>query len=187
MNKKFNIGDTVAVLDEAISGRIVNLGESSANILTSDGFEMTFNLNDLIIEAQDGMDTALFSKTSLQTVLKDKEPVKRHKTGGKKVKERYEPTMEVDLHIHQLVKSQRGMTKHDILTTQLETAKHKLDFAISKRIQKIVFIHGVGEGILKLELQYLFDRFNNVKYYDANYQKYGLGATEVYIFQNKES
>jgi len=30
----------------------------------------------------------------------------------------------------------------------------------------------------------LFGRYNNVKYYDANYQKYGLGATEVYIYQN---
>jgi len=55
---------------------------------------------------------------------------------------------------------------------------------MAKRIQKIVFIHGVGEGVLKIELEYLFARYNNVKYYDANYQKYGLGATEVYILQN---
>jgi hypothetical protein len=48
----------------------------------------------------------------------------------------------------------------------------------------VVFIHGVGEGILKIELDYLFGRYNNVKFYDANYQKYGLGATEVYIYQN---
>jgi hypothetical protein len=42
----------------------------------------------------------------------------------------------------------------------------------------------VGEGVLKVELEYLFGRYNNVKFYDANYQKYGVGATEVYIFQN---
>jgi hypothetical protein len=47
-----------------------------------------------------------------------------------------------------------------------------------------VFIHGVGEGVLKLELEYLFGRYNNVKFYDADYKKYGLGATEVYIYQN---
>ena len=76
------------------------------------------------------------------------------------------------------------MSNHDMLTLQLDAARRQLDFAICKRIQKVVFIHGVGEGVLKMELEYLFGRYNNVKYYDANYQKYGLGATEVYIFQN---
>lgn len=92
--------------------------------------------------------------------------------------------MEVDLHIHHLVKSSKGMTNHDMLTLQLDTARRQLEFAIKNRIQKIVFIHGVGEGVLKTELDYLFGRYNNVKFYDANYQKYGLGATEVYIYQN---
>jgi dsDNA-specific endonuclease/ATPase MutS2 len=74
-----------------------------------------------------------------------------------------------------------------MLTLQMDTAKRQLEFAIRKRIQKVVFIHGVGEGVLKTELEYLFGRYNNVKYYDADYQKYGLGATEVYIYQNVDS
>jgi dsDNA-specific endonuclease/ATPase MutS2 len=94
------------------------------------------------------------------------------------------PKMEVDLHIHQLVDSTRGLTNHEMLNIQLETAKRQLEFAIRKGIQKVVFIHGVGEGILKEELNYLFGRYENIKYYDAEYQKYGLGATEVYIYQN---
>ena len=92
--------------------------------------------------------------------------------------------MEVDLHIHQLVPSSKGMSNYDMLNIQMETAKRQLEFAIRKRIQKVVFIHGVGAGVLKEELNYLFKRYENVKYYDADYQKYGLGATEVYIYQN---
>jgi len=92
--------------------------------------------------------------------------------------------MEVDLHIHHLTKSNKGMSNYDMLNIQIETAKRQLEFAMRKRIQKVVFIHGVGEGVLKEELKYLFGRYDNVKYYDADYQKYGLGATEVYIFQN---
>ena len=71
-----------------------------------------------------------------------------------------------------------------MLNLQLETAKRQLEFAIRKRIQKVVFIHGVGEGVLKEELKYLFNRYDNVAFYDAEYKKYGLGATEVYIYQN---
>ena len=92
--------------------------------------------------------------------------------------------MEVDLHIHKLVNSTKGMTNHDILTLQLDTARRQLEFAISKRILKVIFIHGVGAGVLKLELEYLFGRYSNIEYYDASYKKYGVGATEVRIFQS---
>jgi dsDNA-specific endonuclease/ATPase MutS2 len=67
---------------------------------------------------------------------------------------------------------------------QSETAKRHLEFAIRNRIPKIVFIHGVGEGVLKAELDFLFGRYDTISFQDANYQKYGLGATEVYIKQN---
>jgi hypothetical protein len=90
----------------------------------------------------------------------------------------------VDLHIEKLVPSKRGMSNYDILTLQMETAKRQLDFAIKNRMPKVVFIHGVGEGVLKAELDFMLGRYDTISFQDANYQKYGLGATEVYIKQN---
>ena len=43
----------------------------------------------------------------------------------------------------------------------------------------------MGEGVLKLELEYLFGSYDNIKFYTGSYQKYGQGATEVYIFQKQ--
>ncbi|AUS06176.1 Smr/MutS family protein [Pseudotamlana carrageenivorans] len=180
----FKIGDHVLVLDEDISGTITQIKAQTITIETEDGFLLEFQSNELVKSQKEAALTGLFSKTTIHSVISEKEQPKRKHQAKKRAKDRYEPTMEVDLHIHQLIKSSRGMTNHDMLTLQLDTARHKLDFAISKRIQKIVFIHGVGEGVLKTELEYLFGRYNNVKFYDANYQKYGLGATEVYIYQN---
>ena len=91
---------------------------------------------------------------------------------------------EFDLHIEKLVKNFRGMNNYDILTLQTETAKRHIEFAISNRIPKIVFIHGVGEGILKAELDFLLGRYEQISFKDGNYQKYGSGATEVYFKQN---
>ena len=99
------------------------------------------------------------------------------------IKDKNEIILEVDLHINQLIKSTRGLDNYDMLNLQLDTAKSKIEFAISKRISKVVFIHGVGEGVLKAELQSLLNRYP-VKFYDASYKKYGLGATEVYVYQN---
>lgn len=181
----FKVGDNVLVLDEDLSGTIKTIDDDLITIETNDGFLLDFKAAELVENKPDkGLRPELFSHTNAQAVVYEKEEPKKRKQVRKKAKERYEPTMEVDLHINQLVKSPKGMTNHDMLTLQLETARRQLDFAIKKRIQKVVFIHGVGEGVLKLELEYLFGRYNNIKFYDANYQKYGLGATEVYIYQN---
>lgn len=180
----FKIGDTVSVLDEDFSGTILKIKVDIITIETADGFELDFSKNSLIKIEDQAFESQIFSSKSTQQVIAEKEASKKRKSNTVKPKERTQPTFEVDLHIHQLTKSSKGMSKHDMLNLQLDTAKRQLEFAMHKRIQKVVFIHGLGEGILKLELQYLFDRYNNVKHYDANYQKYGLGATEVYIYQN---
>lgn len=181
----FKVGDFVSVLDEELSGVVKHVDKNSVTIETKEGFLMDFEVHELVKEqAKESINTQLFSHSDINRVVSEKEQTKRKKQPKRKAKERNQPAMEVDLHINQLVKSTRGMSSHDMLTLQLDTARRKLEFAIAHRIQKIVFIHGVGEGVLKLELEYLFGRYSNVKFYDANYQKYGLGATEVYIYQN---
>lgn len=184
----FKVGDYVLVMDEALSGEVKGIDGNTISIETDDGFLIDFQTNELVIKQRDAsLKAEIFSHSNLNHVISEKETPKRKNQIKKKSKDRYEPTMEVDLHINQLAKSSKGMSNHDMLTLQLDTARQKLDFAIRQRIQKIVFIHGVGEGVLKMELEYLFGRYDNVKYYDANYQKYGLGATEVYIYQNVPS
>ena len=181
----FKIGDKVSVLDEDLTGRITSVTGETVTIVTEDGFEMQFDKNELVrISNEAELKAKSFTNVSFSELLKEKESPRRKSTVKKKVKERFQPTMEVDLHIHQLTDNSARMSNHDMLTLQLDAARKQLEFAIRKRIQKVVFIHGVGEGVLKMELEYLFGRYPNITYYDANYQKYGLGATEVYIYQN---
>lgn len=179
---KFKVGDKVSVLDDAISGKVIKIHTNLVTIITEDGFEMEFSPDELIKIQNDKVFQAV-DYVDLESAQKHQE-TKRKQPLKQKRKEKEMPPMEVDLHIHQLVPSTKGMTNHDMLTLQLETARRQLEFAIKKRIQRVVFIHGVGEGILRTELEYLFGRYDSIKFYDANYQKYGLGATEVYIFQN---
>ncbi len=176
-------GDKVSVLDDAISGIVTEVKGNTVVIMTTDGFELDFLKEELIV-----MDGSLskrdLARMDVSAVISEKEIAKPGKSKRIKPKERSLPPMEVDLHIHQLVPKTRGLNNYEMLTIQLDTAKRQLDFAISKRIQKVVFIHGVGEGVLRTELEYLFNRYDNLKFYDADFQKYGRGATEVYIFQN---
>ena len=184
MAQKFEIGDKVAVLDDDISGVVIKVQNNEISVETTDNFVMTFFVNELVKINNSNELSGFFSTQSLGSVLKDKEEPKKRSFVKEKRSRKDEFVLEVDLHIEKLVPSKRGMSNYDILTFQMEHAKHKLDFAIKNRMPKVVFIHGVGEGVLKAELDFMLGRYDTISFQDANYQKYGLGATEVYIEQN---
>ncbi|MGC1514871.1 MAG: Smr/MutS family protein [Maribacter sp.] len=177
---QFKIGDQVETVDDVIKGTVTSIDGDEITLVSEEGFPLFFTSSELVKIAND----IRVSNYEIEQVKKEKELPKRKKSIVLKPKERAAPKMEVDLHINELVKNSKQMGNYEMLNLQLETAQRQLEFAISKKIQKVVFIHGVGEGVLKEELGYLFGKYDNVKYYDAEYQKYGLGATEVYIFQN---
>jgi dsDNA-specific endonuclease/ATPase MutS2 len=184
MTQKFEIGDKVAVLDDDISGVVIKVQNNEISVETTDNFVMTFFVNELIKINNSNELSGFFSSQSLGSVLKEKEEPKKRSFVKEKRSRKDEFVLEVDLHIEKLVPSKRGMSNYDILTLQMETAKRQLDFAIKNRMPKVVFIHGVGEGVLKAELDFMLGRNDGISFQDANYQKYGLGATEVYIKQN---
>jgi dsDNA-specific endonuclease/ATPase MutS2 len=180
----FNIGDKVSVLDEAINGVVLSVNGKEICIETEDGFLMTFFVNELIkINNSNNLINSIESFNK-HIIAKEKE-IQKPRIFMKERKDKREVSVpEFDLHIEKLVKNFKGMSNYDILTLQTETAKRHIDFALRNRIPKIVFIHGVGEGVLKAELDFLLGRYENILYRDANYQKYGLGATEVCFKQN---
>lgn len=88
---------------------------------------------------------------------------------------------EVDLHIEKLNSNYKKMNKNEIMQTQITFFKQYLDSAIEKRLKKVVFIHGVGAGILKKEIEDILKQYSDIEYQDASILKYGIGATEVTI------
>lgn len=175
------IGNKVAVLDDVLKGIITNISGDEISVETSDGMIFKFASSELVKIEVDQHTLSKFSDIN-NALLEDKIAEQKSNISLFK-KQKNETIMEVDLHINQLTKSTRNMDNYDMLNLQLDTAKRKVEYAISKRISKIVFIHGVGEGVLKSELQRLLNKYP-VKHYDASYKKYGLGATEVYVYQN---
>lgn len=173
-------GDTVSVLDEDVTG-IVEKIKGTEVWISVDGFSLQYLKSELVVEKSFSQE--VFRGQDLKRILKEKEVAKPRKVKFRKKKKEV-PLMEIDLHVQQLVSSTKGLSNHDMLNMQLDTARHRLEHAIANRIPKLVFIHGVGEGVLRMELEYLFGRYDEVAFYDADYRKYGAGATEVYIYQN---
>ena len=178
----YMISRSIEAIDDTIRGHVIRLTAREVTMLTEEGFELTLGRDEVIVlkeELPHNVFTAI-DEESLQkdSIVKKKRPVALSK------KDKLIPPMEVDLHIEKLVNNPRHMTNYEMLTLQIETARRQLEFAIAQRRQRVVFIHGVGEGVLRIELETLLGRYNNITFYDAEYAKYGIGATEVYIYQN---
>ena len=74
-------------------------------------------------------------------LVKEKAAIDKHQTApGEAI---------VDLHIGELVDNILGMSSNDIFRTQINYFKKMLESAITNEYDKVTFIHGVGNGVLK--------------------------------------
>lgn len=90
--------------------------------------------------------------------------------------------IEVDLHIDELLDSTAGLDNKAILEHQLQEFRKVMNENLAHKNQKIVFIHGKGDGILrKAILEDLRRSYSSCVYQDASFQEYGFGATMITI------
>ncbi|MFO7655489.1 MAG: DUF2027 domain-containing protein [Bacteroidales bacterium] len=99
-----------------------------------------------------------------------------------KVQEKQKDIIEVDLHIETIFENYEGMSAGEILTMQMNRFYAALEEGIVNKVQKMVFIHGIGNGKLKFEvLKSLDEKYPDLRYQDASFKEYGYGATMVYL------
>lgn len=108
----------------------------------------------------------------------DRRPVKKQMS---KPAARPEVTV-VDLHIDSLLDSTAGMSAAEILNYQIDVFRREMDSRLKKPGERIVFIHGKGNGVLRAALmKELTHRYKGHETRDASFAEYGFGATEVII------
>ena len=90
--------------------------------------------------------------------------------------------IEIDLHSGELLDTTAGLSGADILQYQMDKFHAVLDEQKNKRGQRIVFIHGKGDGVLRKEIETeLKTRYKTYYFQDASFREYGYGATMVMI------
>jgi hypothetical protein len=126
----------------------------------------------------------LVSATELQEAMLQKKRDARRvppPAAGKPEKTQ-NPVLEVDLHINQLLDCTDGMSASDMLNYQISKFHEVLKQYAGKKGQKIVFIHGKGEGVLRKAIEKeLKTKYKSYPYQDASFLEYGFGATLVKI------
>ena len=121
------------------------------------------------------MQRAMREKVSADTRRPERRKVVKHGT-------RRPDTIVVDLHIHELLDNVRGLSNADMLNRQVDEFRRVMDANLRNHGQKIVFIHGKGEGVLRQALlKELNYRYKGHQVQDASFREYGYGATQVTI------
>ncbi len=88
----------------------------------------------------------------------------------------------IDLHITELLDNTEGLSNREMLEIQMEKVELEMNAAIKSHAKRIVFIHGVGQGVLKQEVANLLKRkFKKYYFQDASFKEYGYGATMVIL------
>ncbi len=174
----FKVGDKVRFRHEKSEGKVTKI-ISAFRIMVelTEGLEIEVTYNELV---------AINS-----IVLKDINASPKEDLGKKVKRTTSKPhakdELVIDLHIESLTENSWSMSNAQKLSLQLDNFQEAMGKAIRSHINKVVFIHGVGNGVLRQSIRDILKRYDGIEYSDGSYQKYGAGATEVRIISRNKA
>ena len=170
MTYNLKIGDKIKFLKSNDFGTVVNIiSERKIQVEDSSLFLTVVNVKD-IVKFDDHTDTVqaygdvMFSKES------------KENTSVKKMSRQNLNEVKIDLHIENLSNDFLAMTNFEIVQIQLKKCEDALIKAINSNAQKLIIVHGIGEGVLKKEVHNLLSRFELRYFVSIN-----GGSTEVML------
>jgi hypothetical protein len=141
-----------------------------------------FDARALILKKEELNQKEVFDKLTESEIAKVTRTKEASENKPVKVQIKNPAIEEVDLHIEEIVDNHSGLSNGEIVELQLARFETSLETALHSNTQKIVFIHGVGNGKLKQELRNKLSRkYPDLQYQDASFKEYGFGATMVYL------
>ena len=200
MSMEIKKGSEVKFLNDVGGGIVLEIfSDGTASVEGEDGFDMKYNLTELMLvsdsitEQEEEYNNKLpdlakiiaqdVSQERQQLIQKDFE-VKYANVRATNQQRRGEH-MVIDLHIHELIDDQSGLQDRTKLDIQLNHFERMMRIAGEQRVKRVIFIHGVGQGVLRNQIRTRLDSYYpDCTVRDGNPREYGAGATEVILGQS---
>ena len=195
--QKVKVGDRVKFLNDVGEGVVIKVGTSIAIVEDESGFDHEYDLAELLpvggeVEEEEryGNNLPDMSEVLARDISEEKQKKLQEAFDIKYANERATNQkrrgefMEVDLHFHELVEDISGLKDRTKLDIQLNHFERMMRIAAEQRIRKVIFIHGVGQGVLRHQIRSRLEMYYpECSVRDANPREYGSGATEVLLGQ----
>ena len=195
--RDFKVGDLVKFLNDVGTATVLRVEGNVVIVEDEDGFERSVERAELMDAGDRDQDEKKYGNK-----LPDVAQLLTQEVGERRMKElqrdfevryqhaqatsmsRRDAHMEVDLHIHELVDDQRGLADGAKLAIQMAHFDRMMDIAKREKLRRIVFIHGVGQGVLRHQIRTALDQHHpDCNYREGDPRRYGSGATEVWLGQ----
>jgi hypothetical protein len=196
--REIRVGDRVKFLNDVGEGVVLEIKGALAVVEDEDGFDREHPLKDLISVGGKQEEAEMYGNKlpdlseilardmseERQKKIQDVFDVKYANARATNQKRRGE-YMEIDLHFHELVDDISGLKDRTKLDIQLNHFERMMRIAAEQKIKRIVFIHGVGEGVLRHQIRSRLEMYYpECTVRDANPREYGAGATEIFLGQS---
>ena len=177
--KEFNLRP---VLDKHIKIKAVKIHQEKS-YKDNDFFDEKVMIIPIIEENPMSEAVKSLTEKDMKKVYREKEIDNKKQNRPRLFKKQEKKTIkEVDLHLYELIDDETGLSNHDKLQIQTDKFKSEMESAIKEQYEKIVFIHGLGAGTLKMEIRKLLKTdFKKYEFQDASFKEYGYGATMVLL------
>ncbi len=191
---QFKRGDRVKFLNDQGEGTVMAFPQKGWVLVEDqEGFTYEHPEEDLVLVGDWNKEYDKYAKTHIETI----EILERNvdKNIAKKAEDNFNvlyknratpeirkkgDSIEVDLHIHALLDRYDKMSNAEIIQIQIEHFERTLKLAEEKKVHRVVYIHGVGQGVLRAEIRKILNQYYpNCTFMDGPYNEYGYGATEV--------
>ena len=196
--QKVKVGDRVKFLNDVGEGVVIKVEKSIAIVEDESGFDHEYDLAELLpvggeVEEEEryGNNLPDMSEVLARDISEEKQKKLQEAFDIKYANERATNQkrrgefMEVDLHFHELVEDMSGLRDRTKLDIQLNHFERMMRIAAEQRIRKVIFIHGVGQGVLRHQIRSRLEMYYpECSVRDANPREYGSGATEVLLGQS---
>jgi dsDNA-specific endonuclease/ATPase MutS2 len=192
----FKVGEEVKFLNEEGGGVIVEILNNGRVLVCDDhGFEIEVKKSDLVSRQHSVVDEdeIRLKVNAFDVQTKDAETGAKGYVNYVKIMGEYlmkskphwtrkdKDFVEIDLHIEELAEKPKSLSDGQKLQLQLDYARHCMDAAREMGLKRLIFIHGIGEGVLKHELHKWFIAEGDLQVVQGRFTRYGGGATEVNV------
>ena len=165
---------------------------------TEDGFDMIYPPKELLVVGNPAEEAERYQRQipTIEEILSKEVSAEQRRRMERDFDAKYKDAhsravggrqdkVEVDLHLHELVDSTQGLSPSAMLDLQLSHFERMLQISIRERQRRVVFIHGVGQGVLRHAILSRVTQFYpECDAKPADPRKYGSGATEIHIRQS---
>lgn len=159
---RFQVGNQISILNEALKGEIIQIEHQRANVLLEDGFNEWYPISQLIH----------VSNINIEDIsLKDP---------ATHVEVRKEKIHEVDLHIENLTVHFKSIEPQKILNYQISSFYDEYTYARGNSYDSMIVIHGKGQGILRdTILKFVYEK--GIHYEKLQHGKYKNAALKLFL------